>query len=329
VPNTVSLVCHQPDQRLDTYIAGLRQDLSRSHVQRLVREGHVQVNGRVARPSARLRRGDRIHIQLPDAPPEGVVPEAMPLKVVYQDDQVVVVDKPPGLTVHPAPGHPRGTLVNALLARYPELEGVGDRLRPGLVHRLDADTSGLMVIARTPQAHESLSRQIKEREITKVYLALVQGHPEPHQGTVEAPIARHPRSRQRMGIVPGGRYASTQYRTLRLFRDFVTGTPQRRSRRAVLQQGAVAEGKRGFALLEVRPHTGRTHQIRVHMSALGHPVAGDAKYGGRVPFLRRQFLHAYRLGFRLPPTETYAEFTSPLPPDLEEALVTLVPGSGS
>ena len=137
--------------------------------------------------------------------------------------QVVVVDKPPGLTVHPAPGHPRGTLVNALLACYPELEGVGDRLRPGLVHRLDADTSGLMVIARTPLAHESLSRQIKELETTKVYLALVRGQPEPSQGTVEAPIARHPRSRQRMGIVPGGRHASTQYRTLRLVWEFVLG----------------------------------------------------------------------------------------------------------
>ena len=297
--NTVSLSCHLPGQRLDTYIAGLRQDLSRSHVQRLIREGHVRVNGRVARPSARLRQGDQIHIHLPDASPEGVVPEELPLKIVYQDDQVVVVDKPPGLTVHPAPGHPRGTLVNALLARYPELEGVGDRLRPGLVHRLDADTSGLMVIARTPLAHESLSRQIKERTITKVYLALVRGHPEPSQGTVEAPIARHPRSRQRMGIVMGGRHASTHYRTLRLFK--------------------------GFTLLEVQPHTGRTHQIRVHLSSLGHPVAGDAKYGGRMPFLRRQFLHAYRLGFHLPPAETYVEFTSPLPPDLEEALGVLAP----
>ncbi|MFC1935547.1 RluA family pseudouridine synthase [Chloroflexota bacterium] len=324
--NTVSLSCHLPSQRLDTYIAGLQQDISRSQIQRLIREGHVRVNGRVARPSARLRQGDQIHIHLPDASPEGVVPEEFPLKIVYQDDQVVVVDKPAGLTVHPAPGHPHGTLVNALLARYPELEGVGDRLRPGLVHRLDADTSGLMVIARTPLAHESLSRQIKERAITKVYLALVRGHPEPSKGTVEAPIARHPRSRQRMGIVPGGRYASTQYCTLRLFRDSVPDTPQRRGRRAGLHQGAVGEGKKGYALLEVRPHTGRTHQIRVHLSSLGHPVAGDVKYGGRVPFLRRQFLHAHRLGFRLPPTERYVEFTSPLPLDLEEALGILAPG---
>ena len=325
--STTSLVCHLSGQRLDSYVAGVRQGLSRSFVQWLIREGHILVNGQTVRPSTRLRQGDLIQIHVPDAPAEGVIPQEMPLSIVYQDKHVLVVDKPAGLTVHPAPGHPHGTLVNALLGRYPELASVGDSLRPGLVHRLDAGTSGLMVVARTPIAHASLSRQMKERTVTKVYLALVRGHPEPPQGTVDAPIARDPRHRQRMGIVAGGRQASTQYRTLRLFRDFVPGTPQRQGSRAVLYKGAVVEGNKGFALLEVRPHTGRTHQIRVHMAALRHPVAGDAKYGGRVPFLRRQFLHAHRLGFRLPPAETYVEFTSPLPPDLEEALSTLGPES--
>ena len=318
--NTASFVCQLPGQRLDSYVAGFRQDISRSQVQRLIRDGSVLVNGQTARASARLRQGDLVQLHIPEAPTEAVIPEDLPLSIVYQDEHVLVVDKPAGLTVHPAPGHRRGTLVNALLARYPELEGVGDRLRPGLVHRLDADTSGLMVVARTPLAHESLSMQIRERAITKVYLALVQGHPDPPQGTVEAPIARHPKHRQRMGVVAGGREASTQYRTLRLFRGIVPDTPPRRSRRAVLQPSAGTAGEKGFALLEVRPYTGRTHQIRVHMSFMGHPVAGDAKYGGRVPFLRRQFLHAHRLGFRLPSTGQYAEFASPQPPDLEEAL---------
>ena len=295
---TDSYVCQLPGQRLDSYIASIRQDISRSQVQRLIREGHVLVNGRAARASNRLRQGDQIQLQIPDVPAQELVPQVSPLNIVYEDDQVLVVDKPPGMTVHPGPGHPQGTLVNALAARYPGLESVGDPLRPGLVHRLDADTSGLMVVARTPLAYQGLSRQIRERTITKIYLALVKGHPKPSEGTVEAPLARHPSHRQRMAVVPGGRHASTQYLTLRLFK--------------------------GFALLEVRPHTGRTHQIRVHMAALGHPVVGDAKYGGRAPFLKRQFLHAHRLGFHLPPTGTYSEFTSPLPPDLEEALTDLV-----
>ncbi len=293
------LVCSTPGERLDSYLAQLRGDLSRSHIQRLIHQGHVLVNGQPARPSTRLALGDQVQLHLPEAPSQELVPEALPLNIVYQDDQLVVVDKPAGLTVHPGPGHSRGTLVNALLWHYPELKEVGDPMRPGLVHRLDADTSGLMVVARTPLAYESLSRQMRSRTVTKVYLALVKGHPKPQEGVIEAPIARHPRDRQRMGVVAEGRQASTHYITVRLFK--------------------------GFALLEVRPHTGRTHQIRVHMAALGHPVAGDAKYGGRVPFLKRQFLHAHRLGFDLPPSAKPVEFDSPMPPDLEAALATLKP----
>ncbi len=293
------LVCTAPGERLDSYLAQLRENLSRSYIQRLIRQGYVLVNGRTAKPSTRLALGDQVQINLPEATSQELVPEALPLNIVYQDEQVLVVDKPAGLTVHPGPGHSQGTLVNALLAHYPELKEVGDPLRPGLVHRLDADTSGLMVVARTPLAYESLANQMRNRTVTKVYLALVRGHPKPQEGVIEAPIARHPRDRQRMGIVAEGRQAATHYLTTKLFR--------------------------GFALLEVRPHTGRTHQIRVHMAALGHPVAGDAKYGGRVPFLKRQFLHAHRLGFQLPPTMTHVEFTSALPPDLEAALATLGP----
>ncbi len=290
-------VTEQDGQRLDVFVAGLREGFTRTRAQTLIRNGKILVNGSTSRPSTRLHKGDRIQLSATDAPPADTTPEPLPLSIVHEDDHVVVVDKPAGLTVHPAPGHPGGTLANALLARYPELRGVGDRLRPGIVHRLDADTSGLIMVARTTAAYQSLQKQLKDRTITKVYLALVKGQPRPSKGRIEAPIARDPRSRQRMAIVDGGRMSTTEYQTLQTLGE--------------------------FTLLEVKPHTGRTHQVRVHLSAIGHPVAGDTKYGGRVPFLKRQFLHAHRLGFLLPPTGRYVEFTSPLPPDLETALATL------
>ena len=289
------LVDSDEGQRLDTYVAGLLSRLSRSQVQRLIQDGLVRVNGTPARPSARIKRGDSVHIEaVPQALDEKPLPEKLPLRIVHEDQDVIVVDKPAGLTVHPGPGHPRGTLVNALLARYPELEAVGDASRPGLVHRLDADTSGLMVVARSPDSYADLSRQMKEHSFTKVYLALVKGLMRPAEGAIDAPIARNPRSRQKMDIVEGGRASLTEYSTV--------------------------EALDGFTLLEVRPKTGRTHQIRVHMAAIGHPVAGDSKYGGRAKFLRRQFLHACKLGFVLPSTGSPVEFTSELPPDLQEAL---------
>ncbi len=289
------LVDSDEGQRLDTYVASLLSQLSRSQVQRLIQDGLVRVNGSPARPSTRIKHGDSVHIEAkPMDSDDKPFPEKLPLKIVHEDQDVIVVDKPPGLTVHPAPGHPRGTLVNALLDRYPELEAVGEPSRPGLVHRLDADTSGLMVVARSQSSYVELNRQLKERSFTKVYLALVKGRPQPAEGAIDAPIARNPRSRQKMGIVEGGRASLTEYRTI--------------------------EALDGFTLLEVRPKTGRTHQIRVHMAATGHPVAGDSKYGGRAKFLRRQFLHACKLGFFLPSTGEPVEFASRLPPDLREAL---------
>ena len=289
------LVGSDEGQRLDTYVASLLNRLSRSQVQRLIQDGLVRVNGSPARPSSRIKRGDSVHIEaMPRGLEEKPLPEKLPLRIVYEDQDIIVVDKPPGLTVHPAPGHPRGTLVNALLARYPELEAVGEPSRPGLVHRLDADTSGLMVVARSPRSYADLSRQLKEHSFTKVYLALVKGRLQPAEGVIDAPIARNPRSRQKMGVVEGGRASLTEYRTI--------------------------EALDGFTLLEARLKTGRTHQIRVHMSAIGHPIAGDSKYGGRATFLRRQFLHACKLGFFLPSSGEPVEFTSKLPPDLQEAL---------
>ena len=295
IPVSNHLVDSDEGQRLDTYVAGLLSRLSRSQVQRLIQDGLVRVNGSPARPSARIKRGDSVHIEaVPNGLEEKPLPEELPLRIVHEDQDVIVVDKPAGLTVHPGPGHPRGTLVNALLARYPELEGVGEASRPGLVHRLDADTSGLMVVARSAHSYADLVRRMKEHSFTKLYLALVKGRPQPAEGAIEAPIARNPRSRQKMGVVEGGRASLTEYRTI--------------------------EALDGFTLLEVRPKTGRTHQIRVHMAAIGHPVAGDSKYGGRVKLLRRQFLHACKLGFLLPSTGEPVEFTSELPPDLREAL---------
>ncbi len=297
--DTTTLVSDQDGARLDAYVASARLDLTRSRIQQLIRQGHILVNDIASRPATRLRPGDRISVYVPPVPPVDLRAEDIPLEVVYEDNHVLIIDKPAGLTVHPAPGHPHGTLVNALLARYPELEGIGAPTRPGIVHRLDADTSGLMAVARTQFAYESLVLQLKDRTVTKVYFALVRGYLTPPEGTVEAPVGRNPQDRKLMGVVSGGRDATTSYRTLQQYE--------------------------GFALLEVRPHTGRTHQIRVHMAAMGHPVAGDRKYGGRVPFLRRQFLHAHRLGLCLPDTGKDVEFASPLPTDLQEALDGLKP----
>jgi 23S rRNA pseudouridine1911/1915/1917 synthase len=208
-----------------------------------------------------------------------------------------VVDKPAGLTVHPAPGHPGHTLVNALLAHFPHLADVGDALRPGIVHRLDRDTSGLMLVAKNSKAQDNLAGQFKSHLVTKAYIALVRGRLTPENGVIEAAIGRHPRNRKKMAVVEGGREASTEYKVI----NYIGG----------------------YSLLEVRPKTGRTHQIRVHLSAIGFPVVGDKVYGVRSPFLSRQFLHASLLGFSLPSTGKYVEFKSELPADLEQALEDL------
>ena len=231
---------------------------------------------------------------VPPPRPVSVEPEPIPLKLVYSDAHLLVVDKPAGLTVHPAPGHPSGTLVNALLALCPDLKGVGGELRPGIVHRLDKDTSGLMVVAKTSEAHLALSRQIKERRVRKGYLALVTGKLQPAEGIIDAPVGRDTRNRKRMAIVGSGREARTRYRVLR--------------------------SSESYSLVEAFPETGRTHQIRVHLASLGHPLVGDHVYGKRSALVGRQFLHAHILGFRHPATGGWKEFTSPLPADLEEAL---------
>ncbi|MCS6883513.1 MAG: RluA family pseudouridine synthase [Oscillochloridaceae bacterium] len=286
--------------RLDRFVARAAPGLSRSYVQQLIAEGRVTVNGRIARASHLLRGGERILVTVPPPQPTTLEPEAIPLKIVYEDADVVVVDKPAGMVVHPAPGHVSGTLANALLARYPEMRLNGG-IRPGIVHRLDQDTSGLLVVARNDRAMQMLTEQQRARTMLKLYLTVVEGHFKEPEGTIDAPIGRHPTDRLRMTVTPGGRPARTHYRVLEEL------------------------GK--YSLLEARLETGRTHQIRVHMLHRNKPVLGDPTYGGRKPRptfgLTRQFLHAHRLGFYHPADGTWREFVSPLPPDLEAALERL------
>ncbi len=280
--------------RLDYFLAGRSTGLTRSQLHRLIESGFVLLNGHPAKPSQRVRRGDQVTVSIPPPRRLDLVPQWMPLEVIYQDGDLVVIDKPAGLPVHPGPGHPDGTLVNALLALCPDIQGVGDGLRPGIVHRLDKDTSGLMVAAKTHQAHQSLSAQIRDRLVVKGYLALATGNPARRHGWIDAPIARDPRHRKRMAVVLGGRESRTRYRVLESFA--------------------------GFSLLELYLKTGRTHQVRVHLAHLGHPLLGDGLYGRSSPLLPRHFLHAHHLGFKHPATGEDMEFHSSLPQDLAEAL---------
>jgi 23S rRNA pseudouridine1911/1915/1917 synthase len=304
VRQTVELFADHTGERLDAFLARRLNDrLTRSHAHKLIADGLVTVNDTPAKPSHHLARGDRVVAGLPPAETPALVAEAIPLRIVYQDEDVIVVDKPPGLTVHPGAGHPQGTLVNALLALCPELAEIKGTLRPGIVHRLDKDTSGLLVAAKNEAAQAALARQLKDRQVHKVYLALVHGRLERPESVIDGPIGRHPRRRQRMAVVEGGRQALTRYRVRELM-------------------GADAR-KDAYSLVEAEPLTGRTHQIRVHFAGIGHPVVGDRLYGKASELVARQFLHAWRLGFRLPRGGRYQEFESPLAPDLEAALVAL------
>jgi len=304
---TLSLEADGSGERLDVFIARSRPDLSRSLVQHLIRDGRVTVGGRRGRPGQRLETGDRVLLRMPPPESQALEPEPLPLTIVYEDDDLLVIDKPAGLTVHPAAGARRGTLAAALLAYRPELAGVGAPERPGIVHRLDRDTSGLLVVAKNETARAALARQWKARQVEKGYAALVHGRLEPPEGVIDAPIGRDPRHRQRMAVVEGGRAARTAYRV-----------------KQVLASGP--EGTDYYSLVDVRPSTGRTHQIRVHFAALGHPLAGDRVYGRRSDILARHFLHAYRLAFRHPVDGRPLEFESPLPEDLQLALERLAAG---
>jgi 23S rRNA pseudouridine1911/1915/1917 synthase len=297
-------------QRLDVLLASLLSDYTRTFLAGLIADGHVRVNGRPQKAGYRVKSGEDISGTIPKPVPIEFKPEPIPLNILYEDDHIVVVNKQPGLVVHPAPGHYSGTLVNGLLHHCPDLGGIGGELRPGIVHRLDKDTSGTLVVAKNDAAHTGLSRQFKSRKVKKEYLALVHGHMKYPTGSIKLPIGRHPVDRKRMSTVsPRGRTAETQWKTREEFE--------------------------GFALLEVHLKTGRTHQIRVHCSALHHPIVGDKVYGPRKPekiiaanrsqtdtilqilkSVKRQMLHAWRLGFQHPHTGEAVSFDSPLPEDM-------------
>jgi 23S rRNA pseudouridine1911/1915/1917 synthase len=281
------------DIRLDKYLTQVLPQFSRAYLQKLIVRGYILVNGQRTKANQRLSNVDRITVELPLLPRYPLA-EPIPLTIIYEDEAILVIDKPAGLTVHPAPGHPSHTLVNAILAHCPDLATSKELTRPGIVHRLDKDTSGLIVIAKNDIARDYLIAQFKDRTVTKGYLVLVKGMLSLEQGVIEAPIGRDPHSRRRMAIVETGKEATTKYH-VRQYLD-------------------------NYTLVEVTPLTGRTHQIRVHLSSIGYPVAGDSLYGTKSPHLNRQFIHAYRLGFCLPSTEQYQEFIAPLPVDLEQAL---------
>lgn len=303
-------------QRLDRWLAEQLPDRSRSEIQRWIKEGLVAVDGQIARASARLEQGQQIELAIPEiAPPADLAPEALPLTIVYEDDDLLVVDKPAGMVVHPAPGHSGGTLVNAVLHHCPQIEGVGGERRPGIVHRLDKETSGLIVVAKNDHAHRFLQAQFKDRTVYKEYLALVEGRLTPARGRITAPIGRHPDDRKRQAVLPvdpqtgvsAGRDAITDYNVLGVYA--APGT----------SSGAPATT---FSLVSAELHTGRTHQIRVHFAWYKHPIVGDTVYGLRKQRLKldRHFLHAHRLRLRLPSTGEAREFVAPLPAELQAIL---------
>jgi 23S rRNA pseudouridine1911/1915/1917 synthase len=288
-------------KRLDRYVADQLPDLSRGTVQALIETGHVLVDGHQRKPKFRMTPGEIVSVEIPPPEIDEILPDAIPLSIVYEDADVIVVDKPAGMVVHPAPGHQRGTLANALLAHVPGIS-VGGSQRPGIVHRLDKDTSGLIVAAKTDRGRTTLVPQWEDRSVEKTYLALVAGSVTDEEVTIDAPIGRDPKNRQRMAVLRSGRPAVTRFRVVERFPN--------------------------ATLLELSIETGRTHQIRVHLAFIGHPIIGDRLYGrprASDPQLDRQFLHASALSFQLP-SGARLRLEAPLPGDLETALEQLRAG---
>lgn len=301
----VELTLQAPGERLDKALAEAMPELSRMQWQRLIKEGRVLVGGKGGKPSQKLTGGELIFADIPESVESDLTPEEIPLDIRYEDEDIIVVNKPAGMVVHPGTGHESGTLVNALLAHCPDLPGVGDTKRPGIVHRLDKDTSGLLVVAKSDQALRYMQRQFKKRTVGKQYIALVYGQIQPPAALIDAPIGRDPQQRKKMAVIAPGspratsaraRPAQTQYRSLVSFDD--------------------------YTLVECTIMTGRTHQIRVHLSYVGYPVVGDRIYGRRKQTLplKRHFLHAAVLTFRRPADEQEMTFAAPLPPELQSIL---------
>ena len=288
-------------QRIDRFLSGEDTGLSRSALQALVAEGHVQCNGKTVAKSLKLKAGDTVLLEIPDAKPIEAVPQDIPLEIVYEDSHLLVVNKPKGMVVHPAPGNPDGTLVNALLWHCKgSLSGIGGEIRPGIVHRIDKDTSGLLVVAKTDAAHQALTEQMSVHSIHRVYHAVVYGNLKEDTGFVEAPIGRDPKDRKKMAVTQqNSKYAYTGWQVLERFGN--------------------------FTYIACKLKTGRTHQIRVHMASIGHPLAGDAVYGPKncIRSLNGQCLHAKELGFVHPATGEWMQFDSSLPDWFQDYLSRL------
>ncbi|WP_040228012.1 RluA family pseudouridine synthase [Bhargavaea cecembensis] len=296
--HSFTVTAEQNRIRIDKALPALDSDWTRSRIQGWIKDGLVRVNGQEVKPNHVLKEGDRVEIGVPEPEPLEIVPEDLSLEIVYEDGDVLVVNKPRGMVVHPAAGHASGTLVNGLMHHCSDLSGINGVLRPGIVHRIDKDTTGLLAVAKNDRAHTSLAEQLSKKTVTRKYTALVHGNIDHDKGTVDAPIGRDPKDRQKMTVIDGGKQAVTHFTVLERFGD--------------------------FTLIECRLETGRTHQIRVHMKYIGHPLAGDPKYGPRntIPF-GGQVLHAGVLGFDHPATGEYMEFEVPLPDDFSELLKKL------
>ncbi|AQR79700.1 RNA pseudouridine synthase [Paenibacillus larvae subsp. larvae] len=286
-------------ERIDKFVSECLDGVSRTQIQQWIKEGHISVNEKQVKPNYKLAEGDRIKLNIPDPEQVDIRPEPIPLDIYYEDKDVIVVNKPRGMVVHPAPGHSSGTLVNALMYHCKDLSGINGEMRPGIVHRIDKDTSGLIMAAKHDKAHASLADQLKEHSVTRKYLALVQGNLAHEQGTVEAPIGRDPKDRKLYTVTEkNSKEAVTHFVVMERFGD--------------------------YTLTELKLETGRTHQIRVHMKFIGHPLVGDPAYGkSKKEWIRGQALHAAVLGFKHPMTREYLEFEAPLPEDMKQLIHSL------
>ncbi|WP_069798237.1 RluA family pseudouridine synthase [Tepidibacillus sp. HK-1] len=280
-------------ERIDKFLSEQFEEWSRSQIQQWIKEGNVTVNGRMVKANYKIQEDDEVVLQVPPQKELNIEPESIPLDIVYEDQDVIVINKPRGMVVHPAPGHYSGTLVNALLYHCKDLSGINGVLRPGIVHRIDKDTSGLLMAAKNDLAHESLARQLKDHDVHRIYLALVHGEIPHDLGTIDAPIGRDPHDRKKMTVIhKNSKHAVTHF--------------------------VVKERFQGFTLVECKLETGRTHQIRVHMQYIGHPLVGDPLYGLKKTLkIDGQALHAKTLGFKHPRTNEYLEFDSELPEDMQ------------
>ena len=299
--------------RLDIFLSSRPNDLSRSRIHALIKDGDVKVNNYPSKPSYRLKAGDQVSLSIPPPTISVLEPEAINFNVIHEDASLIVLNKPAGVVVHPAPGHLKGTLVHGLLEHCTDLSGIGGSMRPGIVHRLDKDTSGLMVVAKDDLTHNSLAKQFKAGTIKKQYLALVHGRVKGDEGKIDLPISRHPKKRKKMSVMP------------------------LKGKRALTIWQKICEFQIGFSLLSISIKTGRTHQIRVHLSHIGHPITGDPVYGygrnwwkrhplhqkGMLSQVNRQMLHSKCLGFKHPHDERYVEFEAPIPDDMEKILQDL------